>query len=186
MSGSVRYFATPEEFHDRLIELAEQKPVKALIGTYSIYAGIQTSGKDATEWGEDYRSPVHDIFERLKDAGCDTKILVGVPNSRSCFVDCQNCKYRKFKMLKRFLATSKRWPEFEWKFHDSSHLKMVALTFEDGSEVVVTGGRNLSGSSWEDFSIELPGVPEQILKVFSSAWASGYEPELLKGKLDTN
>lgn len=182
--STVKFFQTPDEFHDRLIELAKQGPVSAQVGTYSVYAGILTDGRDATKWGDKYKNPIHDLFDALAEAKCETQILVGVPNFPTCYDGCPNCKIKKFRMLKRFYLTSKRWPDFEWRFHDTSHLKLVNLTYEDGSKVSVLGGRNLSCSSWEDFSLELPGHPKELVANFQKAWEDGFDPELLKKKVE--
>jgi hypothetical protein len=180
---NVRFFKENEDFNNRLVELAKEKPTSVLIGSYSIYAGILKDGRDTTEWDDaKYGNLIHEFLDELDRNNCDTKILIGVPHFPTCYKGCPNCRYKKVSLLKRLYFTAKKWDNFDWKFHDSSHLKCVLFSFEDGRRVSVMGGRNLSCSTWEDFSLEFAGHPKELIDAFGTAWDSGYPSEELKGK----
>lgn len=180
---NVRFFKENDDFSNRLVEIAQESPVSALIGSYSIYAGILKDGRDTTEWNDaKYQNKVHEFFDVLSENNCETKMLIGVPFFPTCYKGCPNCRYKRVSLLKRLYFTSKKWDGFEWKFHDSSHLKCALFTFDDGREVSVLGGRNLSCSTWEDFSMEFDEHPEDLLVSFNEAWEGGYQAEELKGK----
>ncbi len=144
-------FTTQESHMACLKKLAAKKPKEAIMATFNLYAGILHDGDDTHEWGEKYRNEAHELLDILVEIP-KVKMLVGFQPFIPCNKKgCEDCLANHYKRGVRLVKHAERWPEFEWKYLEKFHLKCNLFYYAKGC-IGVTGGRNLSGSSWADLS----------------------------------
>ena len=156
-----------------LKKLAKQKPKEVVIASFNVYAGILHDGDDCHEWGGKYRNNVHELLDSLADA--KVSLLVGIPLFRPCKPACEECLEAHCKQANKLVKHSEKWPHFDWRFTESFHLKCCIFYYSKGS-IGVTGGRNLTDSSWTDMSMVMnEKQTAQARKLFNQMWAKSKE-----------
>lgn len=73
------------EFHDILANLANQKPVRVDLNTYSLYAGLSSEGRDFHSWGGKWSHPVAKFFDALTRSEASVRIVIGAQERQECF-----------------------------------------------------------------------------------------------------
>ena len=148
---------TNEAHYKAIARFMSRRPNYITIVTYGLYAGITQNGDNVADR---YQNDVHDLLEAIdknmdKVRDASVNIIVGLPEYYPCRLQCPDCLEKYKGQLIRMVKTAKHWPRFNWVFKKACHMK--AFVFKKGSIYVggVTGGRNLSSSSWEDLSFTL-------------------------------
>ena len=139
-------FLTAEEHYKALDDILKKNPHTAYIATYGVYAGVSSNGKDNFGAGENKTRDFLDKLRRLKDV----RILVGLP-----YPGAKQTEEEYTEALWRILHTAKAWPKFDWRFTKNSHLKLFAFSKEGGNIGTISGGRNLTDSTFSDESFLL-------------------------------
>ena len=163
-----------EDHHARMRDCISAGPRATLITTYGVWAGINHDGKDYTELGPAYLSPVRqtvDLIDRLPNV----RIVVGLYPYGSCrgLLPCRDCEGRYTKSLLRLLAHAEHFRNIKWLVVDKLHLKCALFVYEKGMRCLV-GGRNLTGSDWADVTVELsggdvPNIAQHVLLIAREA-----------------
>ena len=153
-----------------LKKLASQKPKEVIIATFNIYAGILHDGNDTHQWGEKYRSEVHELLDILNSVP-KVRILVGFQPLIQCIkTGCEDCVTNHYARAVRLVKHAEHWPKLEWKYVEKSHFKCNLYYFAKGC-IGVTGGRNLSGSDWADISFVMNDRQvKSARKLFDEQW----------------
>lgn len=154
-------YLTLEEHAKRVSELCDLHPKSAYLSTYGVYAGLLESGKDV---GEYYgKNDCRVLLERLQTDNVRTEIIVGIPDYFSCKGQdpCTDCEDRYIKQLVRLLVHAERFDTFKWLYTPRNHLKCALFIYGGKTPVLkgLTGGRNLTGSDWDDVTFDM--TPEQ-------------------------
>lgn len=136
-----------------LKRLLRKKPDEAYVATFGIY---------------DAARDVAEFLKELKKVK-KVKILVGVYKKR----DGQSQKnYNEY--LDRLLNIVKKYPQFQWKFSDKTHIKCIGFRKNGKDLGCIIGGRNLTGSNFDDVSFLLPkGRVRPMREHFGKCFAAG-------------
>jgi len=162
----MKLLVTLDDHYKELIKLAHKAEVVNIF-TFGIYAGILDDGRDTTEWGPKFRNQTHEFLDLLVELKCDTTITVGVPWFNSCTKEevCIDCISKFRAGLTRINNTVKHWDgDFDWFFTSKLHAKAFLFFDEENPVGVVTGGRNLCDSTWDDLSFTLPMKQVEVLE----------------------
>lgn len=152
-----------DEYFGALSKFLADDPDMVFISTYGIYAGICANGDDISSKG--YGQNVNNFLSSIK---CQVKTLVGLTPYIPCRTDCYECKEKHISYCDRTLQTALAWPHFSWRFTTGYHTKFIG--FVKGSEIygAVIGGRNLTGSNWEDLNfIATPDMYNGLFRYFA-------------------
>ena len=164
------YF-TLEEHNARLQELVLEGPKDLTIISYGLYAGVLDDGRDAHSWGKKFASNTHLFLDSLKDI--PTTITVGLPPPSNCTGkagSCPHCQEKYLKGLRRLWWHNQTWPSITWKVCLESHMKAWVFSYRRKT-IALVGGRNLTDSSWHDFTMEVVGEKAEQIKKHCDEYA---------------
>lgn len=151
----MKYLLHSKEYHNTLYKLvAASKEIK--ISTFGVYAGVLNHKI----------LPFHDLyktFELMRSK--KVQILVGVADERLCFKGCRGCKLSHKKYLQRIERHIEHWPEIDWRLTTKHHAKMMIFD----NKYAILGGRNLTGSGFEDLSF-LTFADTELINYFDRLW----------------
>lgn len=144
--------------------LYEQLPGHELvyISTYGI------KGMEFVTWD---MHPVQRIIKRHDFRPTDFRIIVGIPYFQDCFPECPHCKIIKKEMRSGIVKNVKylEEPPYNCKIAIANdfHMKMICT-----ESFVVLGGRNFTGSNWDDLSIVVTKKNEikTFIDIFMEDW----------------
>lgn len=168
-----------EDAHNNYLnECVESKPDLVFISTFGAYAGISETGQDTTKWkNSKYKAKVRPFIDKLnelKQEGASVKILVGLSNFSPCTkIGCVDCEDKHLRGLIRLCSHADAFSNIDWRFTTNFHLKSYLFFYEDGSVKGITGGRNMTGSTWDDASIILDS--NDILLLFKHLYKTWKE-----------
>lgn len=153
-----------EDYHEYLLDCVEKSPKRILISTFGIYAGIpenQHSDIPATRA----------ILNKISEKDIKTTIVIGYSKYLSCkgrSIKCYSCEIKYIKSMMRLSLHAMSYPNIKWKMTDNLHLKSNIFLY-DKSIICVTGGRNFTGSDWQDLSIivEQPDDKKKMVEHFT-------------------
>lgn len=149
-------FFTNQDHFGYLHDLLAKKPKHVVVSTFGIYASILDDGRDMLPKADSDGRLVRKFIEGLKEVP-DVRILVGLtkyftpmPRPKACV----QCESRYVKTHIRAVNHAEKWPNYTWRFAHEHHLKATLCFYED-YVAGVAGGRNLTGSNWDDVTFEL-------------------------------
>lgn len=172
----MRLFLSNEDHFKHLNECVAAHPRLVNIATYGIWAGITADGRDTRDWGEKYRSESRELLESMRGKVGTVRVLVGLYEYKSCRGKgfCQDCETKYVRDLFRLMNHAEVFPTFLWKVSSESHAKCTIFHYENEGPRAVTGGRNLTDSSWADVTVELDKMSTLRLdEHFMKMWDSG-------------
>lgn len=156
---------TVEKYYERLMHESSKKPDRVFISSFGLNVGLYRK-----ETGEFFskNSMTRNFLDSLRNVK-KVDILIGFPDQRrgEAFKDFS---YRR-AMFKRALSL---WPDYNWKVSETSHLKCVGFEKRGDLYCIVTGGRNLTDSTFDDLSVVIPrrqrpAVKKYFYKFFKEA-----------------
>lgn len=167
------FFDQDEFFQFLLDQYDPGVPVRVM--TFGLYLGI-SNGVDYTKTnirsdkrGElrEYKGrhmPVRSFIDGIDPN--DLRIIVSIPPFSPCVEDCEPCKIKYRRRLRR-LRETRLWLNIPMRYTGDSHMKLYAV-----GDRVFTGGFNLSGSTWTDAVVEVEDEKDkrQMLQVFDAEW----------------
>jgi hypothetical protein len=141
--------------HFQFLENAlDPTPSRVLITSYGFYAGILADGRDTTEWGSKYKCRTRDLLEAIREVPT-VQILIGLYEFKPCKKECLDCQRKYALDLIRHMNHAEKFPEFEWRVTEASHIKCVLFFYPNDAKVGIAGSRNFTDSSWEDVTVTL-------------------------------
>ena len=161
--GSTMFFDADAFWMTVLKEASGDEVETIIISSYGLYAGISDTGENTAE-----RYGFKNLQQRILDlsnAGKRVVFLLSESDPIECCPDCPHCKAKNDKRDARMLAHIKHWPNVTWRMTQSSHLKAMLLKRKNGTVSGFTGGRNFTGSNWDDVSLRLSYEDAKVLFV---------------------
>lgn len=157
-------FFDADQFWTEVLREASNDQVETVIITsYGLYAGISGTGENtAARYG--FRNLQQKILD-LSNSGKKVVFLLSESEPTECCPGCPHCKVKNDKRDTRTAAHIAHWPKVLWRVTTNSHLKSVLLVRTNGTVTGYTGGRNFTGSGWDDVSLRLSY--EDAKEVFS-------------------
>lgn len=150
-----KMFIDNDEHYQYMRDSIALNPAHTIISTFGVYAGITHDGQDITQLGAKYKKNTKDILDLLR--GCDTRMLVGVANYKSCKTNgqCIDCEKQYVKMILRTAEHADFFNHAKWRMTTELHLKCCLFFYSDKTVRGLAGGRNFTDSEWADISFEL-------------------------------
>ncbi len=173
----VRFLTSSDEFTDAILAKLDGATSVA-ISTFGLYCGVLHDGRDTAEWGSSYANNSRKILDGLA-AVPQVRILVGLPQYKTCKVNktqCLDCEMAYAKSLLRISAHITKFSKFKWRVCNQLHMKCTIVTAGD-TICSFVGGRNYTGSDWDDLDLELDHTESLgILKLYSAIWKQAVVP----------
>ena len=147
------FFDAEQFWTEVLREASAEQTDTIVISSYGLYAGISDTGENTAA-----RYGFNNLQQKILDlSNADKKIvfLLSESDPIECCPACPHCKAKNDKRDNRTLAYLAHWPKVTWRMTTNSHLKSVLIKKKNGTIVGYTGGRNFSGSDWDDISLRL-------------------------------
>ena len=147
------FFDAEQFWTEVLREASAEQTDTIVISSYGLYAGISDTGENTAA-----RYGFNNLQQKILDlSNADKKIvfLLSESDPIECCPACPHCKAKNDKRDNRTLAHLAHWPKVTWRMTTNSHLKSVLIKKKNGTIVGYTGGRNFSGSDWDDISLRL-------------------------------
>lgn len=164
----VTILQTIEQHTGELLRLAKARPQSAAFASYGLSLGIASfAGGGLRQWQDASR----EMFDLLAENGVAVRVLVGTGLKISCEDGiCMACERQYVRQLIGLHGYVGRYPGFEWRVLERSHLKLSAFDI-NGDLVCITGGRNMTGSDWTDISLVLHGADASaVLGSLEQCW----------------
>lgn len=138
------------EHFDIIERLLDNNPDSVFVSSYGLYAGILQDGRDANKFGPKYKTRSIDVLNKMSKY--DSKMIIGISDYKSCkHVRCEDCELKYIHSLIRIEKHSEAFPDIKMRIIRGNHLKCFII--RKGSKYLgITGGRNMSDSSWSDIS----------------------------------
>lgn len=159
-----------EDHFEFLRNCVKANPNRVRIATFGLYAGITA---DDIDWSNKYPSEVRNFLESLRSIQ-SVRVLVGNQEYKSCkgkAIICSDCERKYVMDLIRLVNHAEKFPEFKWRISSACHIKCALFTYDDYELRGVTGGRNLTNSTWADVSVELDKMSNMRLEEhFDEVW----------------
>lgn len=142
-----------EEHYDCIEKMLDSSPDSVFISTYGIYAGLLHDGRDANLFGPKYKTRSIDVLKKMSSIK-NAKVIIGLTEFNSCKPYCDECEMKYIHNLLRIKNHADAFPSINFKMIRHNHLKCFIIN-KGGKYLGITGGRNLSDSSWHDISFIL-------------------------------
>lgn len=153
-----------QEHYDLIEKLLDTKPDEVFVSSYGLYAGILEDGTDLNIIGPKYKTRSVDVLTKM--AQTNSKIIIGITDFKACNTLCPDCELKYIRGLLRIQAHANKFPQIKFKMTRHNHLKCFIV--KKGTKYLgITGGRNLSDSSWADISFFIEN--EDCLKILDIA-----------------
>ena len=150
----------------KLTELAS-KSTHCLVTSYNLYAGVTRDGDLIVSTKTRL---ARDFLDTLNSR--PSKVIISIPPYYPCTENCEHCDQRHEQLINRFYFHSEQWESIKFKYRNDSHLKLY-LFYIDKKWVGLTGGMNLSLSSWKDCLVPIPEENiSDAVNIFREMWSS--------------
>lgn len=135
---------------NKLLELVAQSE-SVFISTFGLFAGIKSDGTNLAAIDYKYGGEIYDLLDAVSTK--KSMILVGMPTFIECKIACEDCLQKHINACDRIGATANHWPTIRWRFIHNMHAKYYGFIRDGMPHNSIMGGRNLTGSSWDDISV---------------------------------
>ena len=136
---------------------SDRKPTSVFIASFGLNIGLYRKGT-----GEFFSktSLTRDFLDSLESVK-KVDLLIGFPDQRRG-ESYKDFNYRK-AMLERAMI---RWPGYNWRISEQSHIKCVGFEKRGSIYCIVTGGRNLTDSAFSDLTLVVPRKQRASIKKY--------------------
>ncbi len=150
-----RLFIEDAEHTEFILKAIEDKPSVALISSFGVFGGILHDSRDSTTFKDSKENNSRKILDALGEIQ-SVYMMIGLTTYASCSGNyCIDCEKKFVKNLLRVYAHAEFFNKLSWRMTSELHLKCYLFFYADGSKRGISGGRNLTGSNWDDLSLEL-------------------------------